>query len=199
MLGLWREVAEINVRDDLRFFSPCHLEIVGCQSVPPASRTCMGLDEKRARLFTSLKLDKMIARPERAELLHASFRLALSTKRGLPVVINRKAMALGTTAVKRSSVFFNVVFSAAANQVFEFASIQPAELDALAASAHVYLLHNGAVESELLIKRSRVGRHIGFRADHPAIVNEYTCIKREIAVFWNGQAVNIGNVRQRFY
>src|SRR5688572_20889652 len=100
MLRFRRKIPQIKVCVDIRLFSLRHFKVVRSQSVTPAARTRMRLNEERPCLFGALQLNKMVAATERTELLHAALGHAFAAKRRLPVIINGQAMTLRARAVK---------------------------------------------------------------------------------------------------
>src|SRR6185295_6962189 len=143
-----REVPEIEIRDHVRLFGASEFEIVSRKSVTPTSRAGVRLNEQSSGLFTTLKLDEVVASAERAELREPALGLASSTKRRLPVIINRQAMTLGSRAIERRAILLDVVLGSTVNQIIEFASIDCAKLDALATGAQIHALHHLAIECE---------------------------------------------------
>src|SRR6185295_17724826 len=168
VIRLRREVPEIEIRDYVGLLRASKIEIVSRKSVAPTSRTRVRLHKQRARLFTSLQLDEVIASSERAELRESTLGLASSAKRRLPVIINRQAMPLGSRAIERRAVLLDIVLGSTVNQIIELASIDGAELDALAAGAQIHSLHHLAIECELAIVRCGSRRNLTLSADHPA-------------------------------
>src|SRR5260370_20061057 len=117
MVGRRSEIAEVDVADDIGPFRARQQEIVGRESMSPTARSGVGLHEYCAGLLATLKLDEMVTASERPELFDAPFGPSLSTKRRLPVVVDRHAMALGAAAVETGAVLVDIVFGAASDQV----------------------------------------------------------------------------------
>src|ERR1051325_6628746 len=99
-----------------------------------------------------LKLDKVIAPAEAAQLLHAAFGFAFATPRRLPTIINRNAMSLGAAAIERRAVFLDVVFSAAAHEIIEFSFGQLPQAMTLAARAHLDAIYHGLIELQPFLR-----------------------------------------------
>src|SRR5262249_34129249 len=123
VLRLRSKKPEVDVSYDVRLFSTRQLKIVSSQSVPPAARSSVSLDKNRTGFLAALKLDKVVSASKRPHLLDASFGPPFPSERRLPIAVDRHTVALGSAPVKSCSIFINVVFGAASDEVVEFAAI----------------------------------------------------------------------------
>src|SRR5205809_3100169 len=77
-------------------------------------------------------------------------------------------MPLGSGAVKRCAVLFDVVFRATVNKILELLAINSTKLEALSPRAQVNSLHHLAMELRAALRSSRIDRDIALCAYHTA-------------------------------
>src|SRR5947207_12007272 len=99
--------------------------------MPEPAAAGMNLDEELAGAYFALQLDKVIAAAETAQLLPAALRSSFAAGGHLPIVVDGNPMALGAAAIESRAILRDVIFSAAANQIIEFAFREIAQAMAL--------------------------------------------------------------------
>ena len=64
----------------------------------------------------SLQFDKVVSTTKRTELREPALRLSSPAQRRLPIIIHRHSMAFGPRSVKRRTILFDIILSAAVHK-----------------------------------------------------------------------------------
>src|SRR5207302_11410375 len=124
------------------------------------------LHEERLGLLAALQLDEVVATAQRAQLADTAVRAA---RRQLPAILDWDAVALRLRAVDALPVRRHVVVGAAADEPFEFRTVDSGETaNATLTDTHVHALHHGPVEGKAALLGGRLSGDARTQRHHAA-------------------------------